>query len=113
MFASVGISKIGNEYQTYRYFAVVINVFDASVETLSIRGVLPMVKNGIEVLYVSTADLQRRIDVQVLVERRYHALSLARRIVELRMGTVFEFGNVSRTTVVDHQTDVLNKKTNK
>jgi len=90
----------------------VVNVFDASVEPLSVRGVLPMIKSRIEVLYVSTADLQRRIDVQVLVERRYRALSLTRRIVELRMGTVFEFGNIRRATVVDNQTDVLNKKKN-
>lgn len=66
-----------------------------------------MVMCGIEVLYVSAADLQRRIDVQVLVERRYGALGLARGIVEFRMGTVLEFGNVRRTTVVHHQTDVL------
>lgn len=88
-----------------------VNVFDTSVESFAVRGVLPMVMSRIEILHVPSADLQRRVDVQVLVERRNRTLGLARRVVELWMGTVFEFGNVRRTTVVYYQADVLKGKT--
>lgn len=84
-----------------------VNVFDTSVEPFAVRGVLPMVMSGIEVLHVSPADLQRRVYVQVLVERRDRTLGLARRVVELGMGTVFELGNIRRPTVVYYQADVL------
>lgn len=94
-----------------RYLAVVIDIFDAAVEPFSVWGGLPMIVSRIEVLHVPAADLQRRIDVQVLIEWWYCALGLARGIVELWMRTVFQFGDVRRTAVVHHQTDVLKKKT--
>lgn len=87
-----------------------IDVFDAAIETFAVRGVLPVIVCGVKVLYVPAANLQRRVDVQVLVERRYRALGLARGIVKFRMRTVFQFGNVRRTAVVHHQTDVLKRK---
>lgn len=70
--------------------AVVEEILDAAVEALAHRHVLPLVVRRVELLHIETADLQRRVHVQVLIERRYYTRGLATGIVEFRRASVLQ-----------------------
>lgn len=83
--------------------AVVEEILDTAIEALAHRHVLPLVVRRIELLYVETADLQRCVHVQVLVERRNCAGGLAASIVEFRRTSILQLGYLRGFAVVDDE----------
>jgi hypothetical protein len=64
----------------------------------------------VELFDVQAADLQRRVHVQVLVERRHCARSLTTRVVEFGRTAVLQLGNLRGFAVVDDELDGLSKE---
>ena len=89
---------------------VVHNVPDAAVEGLAERGVVPLVVQRVELLRRHPADLQRRVDVEVLVEGGNAAADLAGGAVELGGLAVLVFHHVGRAAEVHHKADFLSVK---
>jgi len=90
--------------------AVVEKVLNAAVEALAYRHVLPLVVRRVELFDVQAADLQRRVHVQVLVERRHCARSLTTRVVELGRTAILQLGNLRGFAVVDDELDGLSNE---
>lgn len=83
--------------------AVVEEILDTAVEALAHRHVLPLVVRRVELLHVETADLQRCVHVQVLVEGRYCARGLAASVVEFRRSSILQLGYLRGFAVVDDE----------
>jgi len=82
---------------------VVEQILDAAVEALAERHVLPLVMRRVELLHVETADLQRCVYVQILVEWRYRARSLATGVVEFWRTSILQLGYLRGFAVVDDE----------
>lgn len=83
--------------------AVVKEILDTAVEALAHRHVLPLIVRRIELLDIETADLQRCIHIQVLVERRYCTRGLATGVVEFRRASILQLGYLRGFAVVDDE----------
>lgn len=72
------------------HLAIVEEVANTSIKTLPVWHGLPMVMRGVKLLHEPAAHLQWSVDVQVLVEGRDGASSLAAGVVELWRCAVLE-----------------------
>lgn len=81
--------------------AVVEEILNTAVEALAHRHVFPLVVRRIELFHVETADLQRCVHVQVLVEWRYCARGLATSVIEFRRASVLQLGYLRGFAVID------------
>lgn len=78
-------------------------ILDAAIKALAHRHVFPLVMRRVELFHVETADLQRCIHIQVLVEWRYCARGLATSVIEFRWTSVLQFGYLRGFTVIDDE----------
>ncbi|KYN00797.1 hypothetical protein ALC62_08480 [Cyphomyrmex costatus] len=91
-------------------FAVVEQILDATVEAFAHRHMFPLVMRWIELLYVETADLQRCVYVQVLVERGYSSRSLTTGIIEFWRASILQLRYFRGFAVVDDELHVPDPK---
>lgn len=82
-------------------------ILDTAVEALAHRHVLPLVVRRVELLDVETADLQRCVYIQVLVEWWHRALSLTTGVVEFGRATILQLGYLRGLTVIDDELNGL------
>ena len=90
-----------------QYLAVVDEIADASAEALTVRKVIPAELGGVECRVGDASDLQRGVNVEILVERRHLSFDLAERRVKEGRRSIFRLVDGGEAAEIEDHPHVL------
>ena len=70
------------------YLAVVEYIFYTAIKAFVRRHILPVVMCGVKMFDMKSSKLQRRIHIQVLIERWHCVMCLTTRVIKLRRSAI-------------------------